>query len=66
MLGKVKKFSNEKGYGFITYEGCERDIFAHYSQIKMDGFKTLEVDQDVEFDLIETEKGPQANNIVIR
>lgn len=65
MIGTVKKFNNEKGYGFITCEGYDKDIFAHYSQIVMEGYKTLVPEQIVEFDLVETEKGIQANNIVV-
>lgn len=66
MIGTVKKFNNEKGYGFITCEGYYKDIFAHYSQIVMEGYKTLVPEQIVEFDLVETEKGIQANNIVVK
>jgi CspA family cold shock protein len=62
MTGKVKWFNSEKGYGFITTdEGT--DIFAHYSQINKDGFKSLEEGESVEFDVVEGQKGPQASNI---
>jgi len=57
MTGKVKWFNSEKGYGFI-------DIFAHYSQIQKDGFKSLEEGERVEFDVVDGDKGPQAANIV--
>ena len=63
MVGRVKWFNNEKGYGFIDYPGGE-DIFVHYSAIKQDGYKTLSEGQIVEFDLIETTKGLQAINVV--
>ena len=48
--GKVKWFNNAKGFGFIVEDGCENDIFAHYSTIVMDGYKTLKAGQDVTFD----------------
>ncbi|EFI42336.1 MULTISPECIES: cold shock domain-containing protein [Peptoniphilus] len=64
MKGKVKWFNGEKGFGFITAEDG-KDVFAHFSQIQKEGFKTLEEGQDVEFDVVEKEKGPQAENIVI-
>ncbi|MFA6862076.1 MAG: cold shock domain-containing protein [Bacilli bacterium] len=62
MKGTVKKFDKEKGYGFITGEDA-KDYFFHYSQLMMDGFKTAEVGQHVEFDATTTEKGLRANNI---
>ncbi|SHG92475.1 cold-shock DNA-binding protein family [Anaerosphaera aminiphila DSM 21120] len=64
MKGKVKWFNGEKGFGFITTEEGN-DVFAHFTQIQRDGFKTLDEGQDVEFDVVEKEKGPQAENIVI-
>ncbi len=63
MTGKVKWFNAEKGYGFITTENGE-DIFAHFSQIQKDGFKSLEEGEAVSFDVVEGQKGPQASNIV--
>lgn len=60
--GIVKKFDSEKGYGFIFVEG-ERDLFVHYSQIKVDGFKTLREGQKVRFEVIESQRGFQANNV---
>lgn len=64
MRGKVKWFNNEKGYGFIeTSESCE-DIFVHYSTILSEGFKTLVEGQYVEFELVRTDKGLQAKNVV--
>ena len=62
--GKVKWFSNVKGYGFLTKEGSDKDIFAHYSAIQSEGYKTLDPDEEVEFDIEEGERGPQAKNIV--
>lgn len=63
MRGRCKWFSNPKGYGFVVNEEVGQDIFVHYSTIQMDGFKTLKEDQEVEFDLVETDKGPQASNV---
>lgn len=60
--GKVKWFSNSKGYGFIEQEGGE-DVFVHYSVIQGDGFKSLEEGQNVQFDVVQGEKGPQAANV---
>ncbi len=62
LVGKVKWFNNEKGYGFIIKENYD-DIFVHYSQIQDDGFKTLEEGQVVEFELINGDKGLQAQNV---
>ena len=63
MRGKVKWFNNDKGYGFIEYKEGE-DIFVHYSQIREDGYRSLEEGQEVKFDLTETERGLQARNVV--
>jgi CspA family cold shock protein len=63
MKGKVKWFNNAKGFGFVVPEGTEEDVFAHFSQIQMEGYRTLKTNQEVEFDLIEGEKGKQAQNI---
>ena len=62
MVGRVKWFNNEKGYGFIEFKENE-DIFVHYSAIELDGYKTLAEGQMVEFKLIETSKGYQAINV---
>ncbi len=62
MIGKVKWFNNEKGYGFIEYKENE-DIFVHYSTINYDGYKTLTEGQYVEFTLLETNKGYQAIDV---
>jgi len=61
--GKVKWFSEAKGYGFIEVEG-KKDIFVHYSAIQKDGFRTLNEGQDVEFEIVDGAKGPQAANVV--
>ena len=62
MVGKVKTFNKQKGYGFITCE-LEGDIFFHYSSLIMEGFKTIVVDSMVEFELEETSKGKRAKNV---
>ena len=62
LVGKVKWFNNEKGYGFIIKENYD-DIFVHYSQIQDEGFKTLEEGQIVEFELVTGDKGLQAQNV---
>ena len=61
--GKVKWFSEAKGYGFIEVEG-KKDIFVHYSAIQKDGFRTLNEGQDVEFEIVDGAKGPQAANVL--
>ena len=61
--GTVKWFNDATGYGFITPDDGGEDLFAHFSAIKMDGFKTLKQGQRVTFDLKEGEKGKQADNI---
>lgn len=62
-LGKVKWFNADKGYGFIEQEGGE-DLFVHYSEIQVDGFKTLEEGASVEFDVTEGRNGKaQASNV---
>jgi CspA family cold shock protein len=62
MNGTVKWFNAEKGFGFITAEDG-RDVFVHFSQINVDGFKTLEEGQAVTFDVTDGAKGPQAENV---
>ncbi len=62
MIGRVKWFNNDKGYGFIEYKENE-DVFVHYSAIEIDGYKTLSEGQLVEFKLVETSKGYQALNV---
>ena len=62
MEGVVKWFNKEKGYGFIR-DKDDHDIFVHYSQILMDGFRVLEEGDHVCFDLLHSERGPQAQNV---
>ncbi|SHE88125.1 cold-shock protein [Alkalibacter saccharofermentans] len=64
MSGTVKWFNADKGFGFITGDNGN-DVFAHYSQIQSDGFKTLEEGQAVTFDVVQGPKGPQAENIMV-
>ena len=63
LSGKVKWFNNAKGYGFIVADGKDEDLFAHYSAIQMDGYKTLKAGQAVQFDIIQGPKGLHAVNI---
>ncbi len=62
--GKVKWFNESKGYGFIEPDGGGRDVFVHYSAIQGEGYKTLSEGQQVEFDITQGEKGPQAANVM--
>lgn len=62
--GVVKWFNDEKGFGFIVVDGGGKDCFVHHSAILMSGFKTLKENEKVEFDLVQTEKGPQAANVL--
>jgi CspA family cold shock protein len=61
--GKVKWFNTPKGWGFLTRDDDQGDVFVHYSKIVMDGFKNLKEKEEVEFDLEEGEKGYQATNV---
>ncbi|MGB2951800.1 MAG: cold-shock protein [Gaiellaceae bacterium] len=63
--GTVKWFNDSKGYGFISPEGSDKDLFVHHSEIAGDGFKSLSEGAKVEFDAAEGEKGPQATNVVL-
>ncbi|MGL5712031.1 MAG: cold-shock protein [Paraclostridium sp.] len=63
--GIVKWFNNDKGFGFITVDGGGDDVFAHFSAIQTDGFKSLEEGQRVSFNIVEGARGPQAENITI-
>ena len=65
MKGKVKWFSDKKGYGFVTIEGQEKDVFVHHSAIQMEGFKTLKEGQEVEFEVEQGPKGPQAVGVTL-
>ena len=62
-VGKVKWFNEIKGYGFITTEEGT-DVFVHYSAIEGDGFRTLNENDEVEFEITEGPKGPQAVNVI--
>ncbi len=61
-VGRVKWFNNAKGYGFIVQEGGP-EVFVHYSAIQGDGYKTLVEGQQVEFEIAQSDKGPQAANV---
>ncbi|MGM0602413.1 MAG: cold-shock protein [Bacillota bacterium] len=61
--GKVKWFNDQKGFGFIERESGD-DVFVHFSAINSDGFKSLEEGQEVEFEVVEGDRGPQAENVV--
>ena len=62
MKGKVKWFSNQKGYGFIT-SADGKDVFVHYTAINNEGYKTLDKDQEVEFEITTGPKGEQAKDV---
>lgn len=63
MKGKVKWFSSQKGYGFITPDDGSKDVFVHFSAIQSEGYKKLEDGVAVEFDVTDGPKGPQAANV---
>lgn len=62
LTGKVKWFNSEKGFGFIEQENGD-DVFVHFTAIQAEGFKTLEEGQDVQFEIVEGNRGPQAANV---
>ncbi len=62
--GTVKWFNDQKGFGFITPENGEKDCFVHHSAIQAEGFKSLDEGDEVEFEVVEREKGPAAENVV--
>jgi CspA family cold shock protein len=61
--GTVKWFNDQKGFGFITLDGGEKDCFVHFSAIQGDGFKSLAEGERVEFDVVQGQKGPAAENV---
>jgi CspA family cold shock protein len=61
--GTVKWFNSEKGYGFIEIDDGQGDVFVHFSSIEMDGFKALDDGQRVEFEIVQGQKGPQAERV---
>lgn len=61
--GTVKWFNPEKGFGFITPEGGAKDCFVHHSAIQGDGYKSLDEGEQVEFDVVQGQKGPAAENV---
>ncbi|NNN04990.1 MAG: cold shock domain-containing protein [Elusimicrobia bacterium] len=62
--GKVKWFNDQKGYGFITPDDGSAEVFVHHSAIQANGFRSLSESQSVQFDLLQTDKGPKAANVV--
>ena len=63
--GKVRWFNNKKGYGFIQKDSDGKDIFVHFSAIKMEGYKSLKTNDSVEFEVTQGDKGPQASDVVV-
>tara|TARA_Y100000588_G_scaffold100419_1_gene109151 strand:+ start:202 stop:408 length:207 start_codon:yes stop_codon:yes gene_type:complete len=64
VTGSVKWFNDSKGFGFLTRDDGEKDVFVHFSAIQGEGFKSLTEGQRVEFDVVDGEKGPAAENVV--
>ena len=62
--GTVKWFNDDKGFGFITRDDGEKDVFVHHTAIQGEGFRTLAEGQKVEFDVVQGQKGPAAENVV--
>ncbi len=63
--GTVKWFNNSKGFGFITRDGSEKDAFVHHSEIRSEGYRSLDEGQRVEFTITQGEKGPQAQDVTV-
>jgi len=66
MQGTVKWFNSSKGYGFITSNEVQDDVFVHYSAIEGDGYKTLNEGDEVSFEIVQGKKGPTATNVVVK
>ena len=64
ITGTVKWFNDSKGFGFLTREDGEKDVFVHHSAIQAQGFKSLAEGEKVEFDVVQGQKGPAAENVV--
>jgi CspA family cold shock protein len=64
ITGTVKWFNDSKGYGFVTRDDGEKDVFVHHSAIQGQGFKSLTEGEKVEFDVVQGQKGPAAENLV--
>jgi len=62
--GKVKWFNDAKGFGFILSDDEDRDVFVHHTSIQAEGFRSLKEGEEVEFELVQSEKGPKAENVV--
>ena len=63
--GTVKWFDNKKGYGFITPQDGSKDLFVHHTSLQMDGFKTLNEDQQVSYEVGDSDRGPVATNVTV-
>jgi cold shock protein len=63
--GKVKWFNDLKGYGFITSDMNSQDLYVHHSEIRKDGYKTLKVGEEVEFEVADSPQGLQATNVIL-
>ena len=66
MTGTVKWFDSKKGYGFITPSNGDKDLFVHHTSVQMDGFKTLKEDQQVSYEVGDSDRGPVATNVTIQ